>query len=110
EGTRYVVAVRRPKDAAGNVIAPNPAFVAYRDRMPAPEARRPAMERVFADLARAGIDRADLHLAWDFTVASAENLAGRALAMRDDAFAQLGDTDLGDGRVQGEAPAFTVES
>ena len=30
--------------------------------------------------------------------------------MRDDAFAQLGDTTLADGVVQGSAPAFTVDS
>ena len=117
EGTRYVVAVRRPKDATGAVIAPNPAFVAYRDGTTpalssrAFEARRPAMERVFADLASARphpVAPDDLYLAWDFTVASAENLAGRALAIRDDAFGQLGDHHLGDGVIEGDAPAYEI--
>ena len=72
------------------------------------------MERIFSDLSskRARpqrIERKDLYLAWDFTVASAENLAGRALSMRDDAFAQLGDTDLADGVIQGAPPAFTID-
>jgi hypothetical protein len=118
EGTRYVVAVRRPRDASGAEIAPSDAFVAYRDgtgpAVPSPafEARRPAMERIFDDLARARphpVARDGLYLAWDFTVASSENLAGRVLAMRDDAFAQLGDTDLGDGVVEGTSPRFAVE-
>ena len=121
EGTRYVVAVRRPRDAAGRIISAGPAFAAYRDRRPAPsglpraafDARRPAMERIFTDLASAKpkkqrIAREELYLAWDFTVASADDLAGRVLSMRDDAFAQLGDTDLADGRIQGESPDFTI--
>jgi hypothetical protein len=37
-------------------------------------------------------------------------VTGRLLAIRDDAFRQLGDTSLADGVVQGSAPAFTVES
>ena len=39
-------------------------------------------------------------------MASEESLSGRALAMRDDAFEQLGDTDLDDLDVQGDAPQF----
>ena len=45
--------------------------------------------------------RSDLYLAWDFTVASDQNNAGRELAMRNDAFAQLGDTNLADRIVAG---------
>ena len=54
------------------------------------------MERLFATLQRAGIARNSLYLAWDFTVASERNLSERALSIRDDAFAALGDTDLTD--------------
>ena len=56
----------------------------------------------------AGIGRRSLYLAWDFTVASERNLTERALHIRDDAFALLGDTDLADGQIQGDAPDFTV--
>ena len=66
------------------------------------------MERLFATLQRAGIARNSLYLAWDFTVASERNLSERALSIRDDAFAALGDTDLADMQVQGSAPQFTV--
>ena len=53
------------------------------------------MRRVFKALKRAKIKRG-LVVAWDFTVASPESTAGAMLHMRDAAFAQLGDTDLGD--------------
>ena len=102
EGHRYVVALRRLRDGAGATIPANPVFATYRDAVPTDvahvEARRPAMEAVFATLAEAGVARDDLHLAWDFTVASERNLSERLLHLRDDAFADLG----------GAAPAFTV--
>jgi len=68
------------------------------------------MESLFADLAEAGIPREDLFLAWDFTVGSAERITGRLLKMRDEAFAELGDTELDDLTVQGSAPTFAVTS
>ncbi len=104
EGHRYVVALRNLKRADGSALDPQPAFAAYRDRtrtdVPAIEARRDAMESIFATLGAAGVDRHDLYVAWDFTVASTANLTGRVLAMRDDAFASLA----------GRAPAFAVTS
>ena len=62
------------------------------------------MNSIFRKLRKAGIRRRSLYLAWDFTVASERNLTERVLHMRDDAFALLGDTDLADGVVQGNAP------
>jgi hypothetical protein len=47
---------------------------------------------------------------WRFTVASAKSLAGRMLAIRNDAFKQLGDTNLKDLVVTGSAPKFNVTS
>ena len=58
--------------------------------------RRDRFESIFKKLRKADIKRKNLYLAWDFTVASDENIAARVLHMRDDAFAQLGDTDLAD--------------
>ncbi|HEX6567808.1 MAG TPA: hypothetical protein VF015_01525 [Acidimicrobiales bacterium] len=104
EGHRYVVAVRGVVDAAGEPIAPADVFRAYRDRLesdvPAVEARRAHMEDLFRTLRRTRVDRDELTLAWDFTVASGRSLSERLLAMRDDAFGGLGDA----------APAFTVTS
>jgi hypothetical protein len=102
EDHRYVVALRDVVDGTGAAIGPTDVFRAYRDRLqtgiPAVEARRPHMEGLFRTLDRARVGRGDLVLAWDFTVASGRNVSERLLAMRDDAFGQLGDA----------APAFTV--
>jgi hypothetical protein len=103
-GHRYIVALRNLRDGAGKPIPAGPAFAAYRDGDTAgiglgtAEARRPHMERIFEELDAAGIERDDLYLAWDFTVASAENTTGRMLSIRDRALATLG----------GGAPDFTV--
>ncbi len=112
EGRRYLVALRNLRGADGERLTPEPAFRALRDGTPTTrpevERRRPAMERIFKGLNRAGIGRDDLDLAWDFTVASRRSLSERALSIRDDAFAQLGDRDLGDRRVAGRSPRFEV--
>ena len=104
EGHRYIVALRNMKRADGSTIEAPDAFRAYRDNLrsnvPQVEQRRDAMRSVLRTLTRAGIPSSDLYLAWDFTVASTENLTGRMIAMRDDAFASLG----------GHAPSFTVTS
>jgi hypothetical protein len=113
-GHRYVVAMRNLKTGAGEPIpAPN-GFRYYRDRLPTNEpainAQRGRFERIFKTLRKAGIQRESLYLAWDFTVSSDENIAERMLHIRDDAFAQLGDTNLADVAVQGDHPSFTVTS
>ena len=103
EGHRIVVGIRSLRDVGGAPIDPSPAFVAYRDRLgvrdDAFEARRPSMESVFGVLEQHAVKRSELWLAWDFTVASADSIAGRMLHIRDQAFAELGDA----------VPAFTVD-
>jgi hypothetical protein len=59
-------------------------------------------------LSRAGVSQASVYLTWDFTVASDRSLTARMLSMRNDAFRQLGDTNLADGVIQGRAPTYTV--
>ena len=112
EGTRYIVAMRNLRDAAGSLLPAGGGFRLYRDRIPTTnpqvEARRSHFESIFTTLGRAGIGRRDLYLAWDFTVASERSLSERQLAIRNDAYAQLGDTNLTDLQVQGHAPAFQV--
>jgi hypothetical protein len=114
EGHRYVVALRDLRRADGSVIQPQRPFELYRDRIitsdPAVEARRAGFERNFAELEAAGIERDDLYLAWDFTVASERNLSERALSIRDDAFGKLGDTNLADLEVQGQTPTTLITS
>jgi hypothetical protein len=113
EGERYIVALRNLKDRRGRAIRPRLGFRLFRDRIRTDnhlvEERRGHFERTFRALARAGVRRGSLYLAWDFTVASRQSLAGRALHIRDRAFAQLGDTNLRDLTVQGSSPAFTVD-
>jgi hypothetical protein len=97
----YVVAVRGLAGSAGPA-EPSAAFRAYRDNLTtdlAPfEGRRPAMEAAFELLAAAGVERADLQLAWTFTTASAESTTGRMTHIRDQALLALGDA----------SPEFTV--
>jgi hypothetical protein len=59
-------------------------------------------------LKRAKVKRRSVFVAFDFTVASDRSLTSRLLAMRNDAFKQLGDTDLADGKIQGSAPKYTI--
>jgi hypothetical protein len=92
---RYIVALRGLVGPDGAPIAPSPVFAALRDGTvtgsAAVEARRPAMEAIFAKLeGDCGIARSSLLLAWDFTVASDDSLNRWLLHMRDDAFAKLG--------------------
>ncbi|WBB59773.1 hypothetical protein O7599_30155 [Streptomyces sp. WMMC500] len=94
EGHRYIVALRRLKDAGGRTL---PAPAAFR-RVDGPALRKgdPLHERqrdhrqVRRGLDRAGVSSRGLYLAWDFTVASERGLSERMLHIRDDAFAGLG--------------------
>ena len=124
EGERYIVALRNLRDGNGDTIQPSDGFRVYRDNLvntgqPEVEARRAHFEDLFEELGDADqvIDRANLYLAWDFTVASERNLSERALSIRDAAFGGppglpavpgLGDTDLGNLTVEGDSPSFTI--
>jgi hypothetical protein len=111
-GHRYIVALRNMKDADGDLLPPPPGFRIYRDNdrtlNPTIEKRRAGFESIFRSLGRAGVKRSSLYMAWDFTVASTENTTGRMLSIRDRAFAELGDTNLADGVVQGDSPDFQI--
>ncbi len=94
DATRYIVAIRNVKNAAGAVLAPTPEFKALLDNAASCEAatnaRRDLYADIFAKLEKAGISRKDLQIAWDFSTASTENTTGWMLAMRDDALAKVG--------------------
>ncbi|MFG2086369.1 hypothetical protein [Spirillospora sp. NPDC048824] len=95
EGHHYAVALRNLRDASGNPIGPNDAFTEILG--PALPSSDPLHERqrdtrkVLAALERHGVGRDGLYLAWDFTVASRQSLAGPVLHMRDEALGRLGD-------------------
>ncbi len=116
-GRRYVVVLRKLRDSAGELLSAGAGFQACRDNeivgLGPVEERCAALEQdVFPVLAAAGIERDEsLYLAWDFTVASSQNLTERLLHMRDDAFATLGESGRpGDPDYQmGAAPKFSVD-
>ncbi|MCE9621242.1 MAG: hypothetical protein K8R99_02735 [Actinomycetia bacterium] len=101
EGHHFVVGMRNLRDSSGTVIARGPAFQAAIDGNPEPLERARAFRELLAPLTSDGIATDDLYLAWDFTVASSDTLAGRVLHMRELAYNELDD----DG-----APAFTITS
>ena len=113
EGARFIVALRNMKDSSGATIAPNASFAAYRDGT-ATDARVAHFEQIFTGLTATGVDRDSLFLAWDFTVASQDNLAERMLHIRDDAFDNFLADDTpaardANGFIGGVAPEFTVD-
>jgi hypothetical protein len=113
EGHTYIVALRFLRNAAGRPIGSPRWFARLRrgGRLPAAErAQRKRYARIFRVLAHAGVRRKSLYESWDFTVASTRNLTGRLLAIRNNAFAQLGDHNLADNVPQGRAPAYSVSS
>ena len=98
EGERYIVALRRLRNARGRLIEPKGGFDGHR------------FARIAFDLKKAGLRRRSLYLAWDFTVASERSLAGRMLHIRNEAFRGLGDRNLKDLKVAGSSPSFTVDA
>jgi len=113
EGHTYAVALRRLYTANGTPIRAPRWFDRMRNGRGlsrAESAELPRYQSIFDVLTSAGIGRQSLYEAWDFTVASTRSLTERLLAMRDRAFAALGDRDLGSAGVTGRAPTFQVLS
>jgi hypothetical protein len=104
EGHRYIVAIRDVRDAQGALVPASPAFAALRDGTasdePSVDARRGLYADIFARLATAGVERADVQLAWDFTVGSVEDLTGEMITMRDLALAAVGE----------DGPPYVIDS
>jgi len=114
DGHTYVVVLRNLRNASGHLINAPSWFAKLRDKgtlLPAERGQAHRYIKIFNTLTRAHIAiNKTLYEAWDFTVASTKSLTGRLLAIRNNAFGQLGDTNLGDGQVQGNAPSFAVTS
>jgi hypothetical protein len=120
DGHRYIVGLRHLVTDGGGLAPQSSAFATYvRDYLQGTSGGDPRashMDRVLADLKEAGwkisTNPRDLFLAWDFTTASTQNVTGRLLAIRDNAFEQLGETkgQIDSGKVAGHAPSFTVAS
>ncbi|HEY2438064.1 MAG TPA: hypothetical protein VGH93_12850 [Solirubrobacteraceae bacterium] len=112
-GHTYVVALRNLRNARDRPIAAPAWFqllLGGTRLSPRAAPERARYARIFLALRRAGIVKRGLYEAWDFTVASTRSLDARLVAIRDDAFAQLGDPLAADGQTRGRAPTFTVTS
>lgn len=92
EQRRYVVALQGLVDAAGQAVPAPRAFARLRDGT-APAALSALAGRyesdVFAPLAKVGVTRRSLQLAWDFTTSSAASASGDLLALRADLLPRL---------------------
>jgi hypothetical protein len=112
EGHTYIVALRNLRNARGKLIAAPAWFEKLRDNRALPRnerSQRARYARIFKALKRAGITRGKtLYEAWDFTVGSEKSLTSRLLSIRNNAFAQLGDHNLANGKVEGSAPGYTI--
>lgn len=94
EDTRYVVAIRGLRDPSGAALAPPEGFRRLRDGIDDP-ALAPLgryESDVFAPLEAAGIARAELTLAWDFTTRTRPDAIGDMLAVREAAMAAFAAT------------------
>ncbi|MCP5058935.1 MAG: hypothetical protein GY937_19710 [bacterium] len=107
-GGRYIVAVRDLVRPDGSAVEAEPAFAAIRDGHPtdiqAVKDQRARLRPVFKKLHRAGIDRRDLILAFEFTVQSEHGLTHQMLTMRDASLEWL------DAQVALGNQTFTVDS
>lgn len=110
EGHRYVVALRRLRDRSGRIIPAGPAFALFKAGLGVPRWRQAHYDTdIFPVLQRAGVSVDEsLFAAWDFTIASRRSLSARAVHIRDDSLAVLGDRRPGDGIIEGEPPRVTV--
>jgi len=113
EGHTYIVALRNLRNASGHVLRAPGWFQKLRDgkRLPSNErSQRARYQKIFKALRHAKIRRKNLYEAWNFTVGSEKSLTSRLLSIRNNAFAQLGDTNLADGKVKGRAPSYAITS
>ncbi len=103
DATRYIVALQNVVDSNGHAIAPNASFAALLNGTPAPminvngtmmtdpsvASRQSLYADIFAKLQAAGVSKAGLQLAWDFTTASKQNNVGQLESMYTQALAAL---------------------
>jgi hypothetical protein len=118
-GQTYVVVLRNLKGANGKAITAPAWFRPFLKGKKLTQKALPRSERaqysryvaIFKALKKAGVQRnASLYATWNFTAASSKNLTGQLLGIRNNAFKQLGDTNLANGKVTGTTPPFTVTS
>lgn len=99
-GRRYAVAITTAARAVGGgALTVPPGFAAVRGGTAGADPRlaraAPRYADVFAALERAGVPRASLALAWDYTTASERWLTGPVVTMRDAALGMVGERGMG---------------
>ena len=94
EGDHYVVALRQLRASSGATIAPQSAFAEVladtKQKSAHAQLDEEHLQQVLAILNAHDVPDTAMFLAWDFTVASEQDLAGPALTMRNQSFAALG--------------------
>jgi hypothetical protein len=92
---RYVVVVRGLVDTAGKTLPASRGFAALRDGTKSPvvgiDERRPHFDqKVFPVIEKAGIPKAEVQLAWDFTTTTEAGSTSWLLTMRDRLYEAIG--------------------
>lgn len=82
-GRRYIAALHGLTNSEGTVVAPPASFAALRDNAASGVLQIHMNDKVFAPLTAAGVNRAELQLAWDFTVQSEASAKGDMLRVRE---------------------------
>lgn len=104
DATRYIVAIRHVQGADGKYLEPSDTFKALRDESKSEEyavrRRRTLYGDIFDRLEKAGVERKDLQIAWDYSTASRDNNTRWLIHMRDDALAKVGD----------EGPEYVIDT
>jgi len=93
-GHRYIVAIHDLVDKAGHAVTPPAGFASLRDNKgagnPKLAALSPHFENdIFPIIAKAGIDRSTLQLAWDFTTVTEDDMTRDMLDIRSDVISRL---------------------
>jgi len=114
EAHRYAVVLRDLVDTSGKPIAPLPSTTTAWNATTKSSTRMQYLSKVLHTDLTSVIGSTEPDMAWDFTVASEESLAGPALTMRRLAYQWLATHHLThDGQAvpsSNDAPAFTVTS
>jgi hypothetical protein len=95
DNRHYAVGIRGLRTRDGTPVTPSAEFAALRDGRASKIDAAWYGRDVFGPLAKAGVDRSSLLLAWDLRTASGETAWGDVVAMRDDAVAMAGPGGLG---------------
>ena len=96
EGHHYVVALQHLMTATSDIPRAEAFVQALADTQNT--ARAEHLSGVLQQAVSGGADQSAVYMAWDFTVASSQSLAGRLLHIRTDAYASVGSS----------APGFSV--